>query len=173
MYGFEGVGLSGVQLSIFELSVVGGWVVGGWTWRDKRTSWWDLVGVRQKTYIWIQSHVIKIWQENSWQFFICHNQHFKIHLCALCWRVYPDSWFFLEVLISYRYDLSLLSSFSRLIWKTINLPKYECVGLPPPCAPHQTSMYHNQLKGTSRREENVNITSTHGDEMKKTIQGSE
>ena len=39
--------------------------------------------------------------------------------------------------------------------------------------PHQTSMYHNQLKGTSRREENVNITSTHGDEMKKTIQGSE
>ena len=47
MYGFEGVGLSGVQLSISELSVVGGgWlVVGG---RDKRTSWSDLVGVRQK-----------------------------------------------------------------------------------------------------------------------------
>ena len=43
----------------------------------------------------------------------------------------------------------------------------------PPSPPHQTSMYHNQLKGTSRREENVNITSTHGDEMKKTIQGSE
>ena len=46
MYGFEGVGLSGVQLSISELSVVGGWVVGG---RDKRTSWSDLVGVRQKS----------------------------------------------------------------------------------------------------------------------------
>ena len=46
MYGFEGVGLSGVQLSISELSVVGGWVVVGGP--DKRTSWSDLVGVRQK-----------------------------------------------------------------------------------------------------------------------------
>ena len=46
MYGFEGVGLSEVQLSISELSVVGGgWWVGG---LDKRTSWSDLVGVRQK-----------------------------------------------------------------------------------------------------------------------------
>ena len=42
MYGFEGVGLSEVQISISELSVV---VVGG---LDKRTSWSDLVGVRQK-----------------------------------------------------------------------------------------------------------------------------
>ena len=41
MYGFGGVGLSEVQISISELSVVGG---GG---RDKRTSWSDLVGVRQ------------------------------------------------------------------------------------------------------------------------------
>ena len=49
MYGFEGVGLSEVQLSISELSVVGGWVVvGGGGGRDKRTSWSDLVGVRQK-----------------------------------------------------------------------------------------------------------------------------
>ena len=47
MYGFGGVGLSEVQLSISELSVVGGWwVVGGG--RDKRTSWSDLVGVRQR-----------------------------------------------------------------------------------------------------------------------------
>ena len=46
MYGFEGVGLSEVQLSISELSVMGG---GG---RDKRTSWSDLVGVRQKVEIW-------------------------------------------------------------------------------------------------------------------------
>ena len=46
MYGFGGVGLSEVQNSISELSVVGGWwVVGG---LDKRTSWSDLVGVRQK-----------------------------------------------------------------------------------------------------------------------------
>ena len=52
MYGFGGVGLSEVQLSISELSVVGGgdgWVGG----RDKRTSWSDLVGVRQK--------VVDIW----------------------------------------------------------------------------------------------------------------
>ena len=42
MYGFEGLGLSEVQLSISELSVVGG--------RDKRTSWSDLVGVRQKRF---------------------------------------------------------------------------------------------------------------------------
>ena len=42
MYGFGGVGLSEVQISISELSVVGG---GG---LDKRTSWSDLVGVRQK-----------------------------------------------------------------------------------------------------------------------------
>ena len=51
MYGFEGLGLSEVQLSISELSVVGGWwvvVVGGGGGRDKRTSWSDLVGVRQK-----------------------------------------------------------------------------------------------------------------------------
>ena len=47
MYGFGGVGLSEVQISISELSVVGGWwVVGGGL--DKRTSWSDLVGVRQK-----------------------------------------------------------------------------------------------------------------------------
>ena len=47
MYGFEGLGLSEVQLSISELSVVevGGWWVGG---PDKRTSWSDLVGVRQR-----------------------------------------------------------------------------------------------------------------------------
>ena len=45
MYGFGGVGLSEVQISISELSVVGGWWVGG---RDERTSWSDLVGVRQK-----------------------------------------------------------------------------------------------------------------------------
>ena len=45
MYGLGGVGLSEVQISISELSVVGGWWwVGG---RDKRTSWSDLVGVRQ------------------------------------------------------------------------------------------------------------------------------
>ena len=43
MYGFEGVGLSEVQLSISELSVVGG----GGGGPDKRTSWSDLVGVRQ------------------------------------------------------------------------------------------------------------------------------
>ena len=42
MYGFGGVGLSEVQISISELSVTGG--------LDKRTSWSDLVGVRQKTY---------------------------------------------------------------------------------------------------------------------------
>ena len=51
MYGFGGVGLSEVQNSISELSVVGGWVVGGGGWvgggLDKRTSWSDLVGVRQ------------------------------------------------------------------------------------------------------------------------------
>ena len=49
MYGFGGVGLSEVQLSISELSVVGGgggWAKGGGG-RDKRTSWSDLVGVRQ------------------------------------------------------------------------------------------------------------------------------
>ena len=48
MYGFEGLGLSEVQLSISELSVVdlGG---GGGGGLDKRTSWSDLVGVRQKT----------------------------------------------------------------------------------------------------------------------------
>ena len=48
MYGFGGVGLSEVQISISELSVVGGWV-GGWVvgGLDKRTSWSDLVGVRQ------------------------------------------------------------------------------------------------------------------------------
>ena len=47
MYGFGGVGLSEVQISISELSVVGGgWVGGGGL--DKRTSWSDLVGVRQK-----------------------------------------------------------------------------------------------------------------------------
>ena len=47
MYGFGGVGLSEVQISISELSVVGGggWVGGGGL--DKRTSWSDLVGVRQ------------------------------------------------------------------------------------------------------------------------------
>ena len=51
MYGFGGVGLSEVQISISELSVVGGggWVVVGGL--DKRTSWSDLVGVRQKTAI--------------------------------------------------------------------------------------------------------------------------
>ena len=39
----------GMQLSISELSVVGGgWVGGGG--RDKRTSWSDLVGVRQKQH---------------------------------------------------------------------------------------------------------------------------
>ena len=51
MYGFGGVGLSEVQNSISELSVVGGgwwWWVGG---LDKRTSWSDLVGVRQKHII--------------------------------------------------------------------------------------------------------------------------
>ena len=64
MYGFGGVGLSGVQISISELSVVGGWwVVGGGL--DKRTSWSDLVGVRQKVkkiffyciffYLWLTS----------------------------------------------------------------------------------------------------------------------
>ena len=72
MYGFEGLGLSGVQLSISELSVVGGgWVGGGG--RDKRTSWSDLVGVRQKlaknnpssnlvstTWYYMQSHTIII-----------------------------------------------------------------------------------------------------------------
>ena len=42
MYGFGGVCLSEVMLSISELNVVG---MGG---RDKRTSWSDLVGVRQK-----------------------------------------------------------------------------------------------------------------------------
>ena len=49
MYGFGGVGLSEVQISISELSVVGGsgWVGG----LDKRTSWSDLVGVRQKENI--------------------------------------------------------------------------------------------------------------------------
>ena len=49
MYGFGGVGLSEVQISISELSVVGGggWVGGGGG-LDKRTSWSDLVGVRQK-----------------------------------------------------------------------------------------------------------------------------
>ena len=49
MYGFGGVGLSEVQISISELSVVGGggWVVVGGG-LDKRTSWSDLVGVRQK-----------------------------------------------------------------------------------------------------------------------------
>ena len=48
MYGFGGVGLSEVQNSISELSVVGGgWVGGGGL--DKRTSWSDLVGVRQKS----------------------------------------------------------------------------------------------------------------------------
>ena len=50
MYGFGGVGLSEVQISISELSVVGGW----WWWvgggLDKRTSWSDLVGVRQKYF---------------------------------------------------------------------------------------------------------------------------
>ena len=46
MYGFGGVGLSEVQISISELSVVGGWVVVGGG-LDKRTSWSDLVGVRQ------------------------------------------------------------------------------------------------------------------------------
>ena len=45
MYGFEGLGLLEVQLSISELSVV---EVGG---PDKRTSWSDLVGVRQKCVI--------------------------------------------------------------------------------------------------------------------------
>ena len=52
MYGFGGVGLSGVQISISELSVVGGWVGGG---LDKRTSWSDLVGVRQKceNQVWV------------------------------------------------------------------------------------------------------------------------
>ena len=45
MYGFGGVGLSEVQISISELSVVGG---GGGL--DKRTSWSDLVGVRQKEF---------------------------------------------------------------------------------------------------------------------------
>ena len=49
MYGFGGVGLSEVQNSISELSVVGGWVVGGGG-RDKRTSWSDLVGVRQSCF---------------------------------------------------------------------------------------------------------------------------
>ena len=50
MYGFGGVGLSEVQNSISELSVVGGgWVGGGGGGGlDKRTSWSDLVGVRQK-----------------------------------------------------------------------------------------------------------------------------
>ena len=48
MYGFGGVGLSEVQISISELSVVGGWWVGGVGGLDKRTSWSDLVGVRQK-----------------------------------------------------------------------------------------------------------------------------
>ena len=49
MYEFEDECLSDVQLSISELSVVGGWWwVGG---RDKRTSWSDLVGVRQKHII--------------------------------------------------------------------------------------------------------------------------
>ena len=43
MYGFEGVWQSEVQLSISELlSVLAGWVA------YKRTSWSDLVGVRQK-----------------------------------------------------------------------------------------------------------------------------
>ena len=52
MYGFGGVGLSEVQISISELSVVGGLVVvGGGGGRDKRTSWSDLVGVRQKESI--------------------------------------------------------------------------------------------------------------------------
>ena len=46
MYGFEGAGLSEVQLSISELSVVGG----GGGGPDKRTSWSDLVGVRQKCH---------------------------------------------------------------------------------------------------------------------------
>ena len=54
MYGFGGVGLSEVQNSISELSVVGGWWVGGgggWVGGlDKRTSWSDLVGVRQTPY---------------------------------------------------------------------------------------------------------------------------
>ena len=49
MYGFGGVGLSEVQISISELSVVGGWWVGGGGGLDKRTSWSDLVGVRQKS----------------------------------------------------------------------------------------------------------------------------
>ena len=48
MYGFGGVGLSEVQNSISELSVVGGgWVVVVVGGLDKRTSWSDLVGVRQ------------------------------------------------------------------------------------------------------------------------------
>ena len=47
MYGFGGVGLSEVQISISELSVVGGWWWWGGGGLDKRTSWSDLVGVRQ------------------------------------------------------------------------------------------------------------------------------
>ena len=58
MYGFGGVGLSEVQNSISELSVVGGgWVVvvGG---LDKRTSWSDLVGVRQKYYPFVSCVIV-------------------------------------------------------------------------------------------------------------------
>ena len=54
MYGFGGVGLSEVQISISELSVVGGWWVGGGGGLDKRTSWSDLVGVRQ-TYEFVRT----------------------------------------------------------------------------------------------------------------------
>ena len=53
MYGFEGLGLSEVQLSISELSVM---EVGGGGGPDKRTSWSDLVGVRQNKPICIVSY---------------------------------------------------------------------------------------------------------------------
>ena len=50
MYGFGGVGLSEVQISISELSVTGG--------LDKRTSWSDLVGVRQLLSKCIFTHLV-------------------------------------------------------------------------------------------------------------------
>ena len=111
MYGFGGLCLSEVMLLISELSVVG---MGG-RGRDKRTSWSDLVGVRQSLTL----RVIQIAHCSH----CCHCIH-CIHYshCSLCshdllifW--YPFSCGYTDLTNKLKWS----ANFYQLIWISFDI----------------------------------------------------